>query len=202
VGRANVACTACHTSADYFVAGTHDPDPRHGRTTLSAASCNDCHHTRSTLSCATCHDATALATRTDSVTLPLHLRPRGAPASRRVAFSHAPHAGEACASCHTSRASVAAVGACASCHESHHRWATDCTACHGTDVRTHHRAANHLACAQCHALPTLQLLTGNRAFCLSCHVDRREHHPDRECAPCHLQLSPADVRSRILGGRR
>ncbi len=116
-----------------------------------------------------------------------------------VAFPHGAHSALACTGCHTSRAAIATVAVCATCHEAHHRQAADCAACHGTNLRAAHTAANHLACAQCHARATLELLTGDRAFCLSCHVDRRDHHPNQECAPCHLQMSPAEVRARILG---
>lgn len=200
--RAGVACTQCHSAANYFTGTAGQVDPRHGHTTVSAASCNDCHHVKSTLACTTCHQPGALAAHADSATLSLRLTPAGAPASRRVAFRHDAHAAVACASCHTDRSGVRNVAACTTCHEAHHEQAADCTACHGTSVRSFHTAANHLACTQCHARQTVQLLTGNRTFCLSCHVDRRDHHPAQECAPCHMQMSPAEVQARILGGRR
>lgn len=199
--RGGVACTSCHSGANYFTGAPGQVDPRHGRTMVTAASCNACHHVTSTVACATCHRRDSLAARTDSVTLPLKLTPVSAPQARMVAFRHGVHADVACASCHTARPDVKAVAECTTCHASHHEQAADCTACHGTNVRTFHTVANHLACTQCHAVQTVQLLTGNRAFCLSCHVDRRDHHPAQECTPCHLQMTPAEVRARILGGR-
>lgn len=199
--RASVACTRCHSPANYFTATAGQVDPRHGKTTVTLASCNDCHHVTSTLACTTCHGRDTLAARAEPVMLALRLTPPGAPTSRRVAFRHGVHATVACASCHTSRADVKAVVACATCHEAHHEEASDCTACHGTTVQSFHKASNHLECTRCHAVQTVRLLTGNRTFCLSCHLDRRDHHPAQECAPCHLQMSPAEVRARILGGR-
>ncbi|MDE3171549.1 MAG: hypothetical protein KGN74_00625, partial [Gemmatimonadota bacterium] len=200
--RADVACASCHSGASYFTATPGQVDPRHGRTTVTAASCDACHHATSTLACTTCHGRDSLAARPDSVTLVLRLTPPGAPAARRVAFRHDIHGTLACASCHVSRADVKRVAECATCHASHHEQAADCTACHGTGVRASHTVGNHLACAQCHAVQTVRLLTGNRAFCLGCHVDRRDHHPAQECAPCHLQMTPAEVRARILGRPR
>jgi Class III cytochrome C family len=199
--RADVACRRCHSPADYFAPGTRAVDARHGQTTVTTAACNACHHVTSGLACTTCHTPQALASRTVPVTLPLTLTPAGAPSARAVAFRHDAHAAVACADCHTSRTSIRTVAACASCHETHHRDARDCTACHGATLATEHKAADHFACAECHATPTLALLTGDRTFCLTCHADRREHHPSRECAPCHLQMSPAEVRARILGRR-
>jgi len=199
VVRAGVACSQCHSSADYFAAGGRQPDPGHGKTTVTAAACSACHHVTSALTCTTCHHQQDLATRTDSVTLPLHLRPAGAPTSREVAFRHGAHSTVECTRCHASRAAITTVVACTACHEAHHREAADCSACHTTRLLASHTAADHLVCTQCHARETLALLTGDRTFCVSCHVDRRNHQPSRECAPCHMQMSPTEVQARILG---
>ncbi|HUX34959.1 MAG TPA: cytochrome c3 family protein [Gemmatimonadaceae bacterium] len=196
---ADVACTNCHSAAGYFAAVGGKRDPAHGKTTVTAAGCSACHHAASAAACTTCHTPQTMAGRADSVTLPLHLRPAGAPASRVVAFRHGAHAAVACTSCHASRAAVSTVAACTACHESHHRDAADCVTCHGAGLLASHKAADHLVCAECHARETLALLTGDRTFCLSCHTDRRLHQPARECAPCHLQMSPAEVQAAILG---
>ncbi len=201
VVSAGIACARCHSSADYFTAPTRAVDARHGKTTVTAATCNACHHVTSTLACATCHARDALTGRAIPVTLPLHLQPAGAPTTRVVAFRHDVHAAVQCTSCHTSPTAMTTVAACTSCHESHHRDARDCTACHGPTLLAEHKAADHLTCAECHATQTLALLTGDRTFCVSCHVDRRDHQPSRECAPCHLQMSPAEVQAKILGRR-
>ncbi len=199
--RADVACSRCHSNADYFTTAGRRLDPAHGKTTVTAAACSACHHVATALACAACHRSPDLAGHADSVKLPLHLTPAGAPASRTVAFRHAAHAALACTRCHMSGAAIATVPACASCHETHHQDAGDCAACHGTTLLASHKAADHLACAACHARGTLALLTGDRTFCLGCHLDRRAHHPSQECAPCHLQMSPNEVRDRILGRR-
>ncbi len=196
---AEIACTRCHSSANYFMAGGGQVDPAHGKTTVTAAACSECHHVNSSLACTTCHSREALGARPELVTLSLHLQQAGAPALREVAFRHGAHPALECTSCHTSRTAVTTVASCTSCHEAHHRQAADCTICHGTKLLAAHTAADHLACAQCHARATLELLTGDRTLCLTCHVDRRGHHPSQECAPCHLQMSPAEVRARILG---
>ena len=200
VVRADVACTTCHSSANYFTAGERNVDAAHGKTTVTAAACNACHHVTSKLVCTACHAPQALAGRAEPVTLPLKLQPATAPQSREVAFRHEAHARVECTACHTSRTEIRAVVACTTCHESHHRQAADCTACHGTTLLATHTASNHLACATCHGRSTLELLTGNRAFCTSCHTDRRAHFAKRECSTCHLQMSPAQVREKILGG--
>jgi Class III cytochrome C family len=199
VVRADIACARCHSSATYFVGNGGQPDPAHGKTTVTAAACSECHHVTSSVACTTCHDRQALGSRSESVTLALHLERPGAPTSREVAFRHGAHAAVECTSCHTSRTAIATVVPCATCHDAHHRQAADCTACHGAKLITVHTVADHLACAQCHARATLELLTADRTFCLTCHVDRRAHHPSQECAPCHLQMSPTEVMARILG---
>ncbi|MHB1861579.1 MAG: cytochrome c3 family protein [Gemmatimonadaceae bacterium] len=199
VVRADVACSQCHSSADYFAAGGRQLNPGHGKTTVTAAACSACHHVTLALACTACHRQQDLASRTDSVTLPLHLRPAGAPSSRWVAFRHGAHSAVDCTRCHASRAAITTVVVCATCHEAHHRQAVDCSACHSTTLLASHTAAEHMVCAQCHAPGTLALLTGDRTFCVSCHVDRRNHQPSRECAPCHMQMSPDEVQARILG---
>lgn len=199
--RADVACSQCHSSADYFATSTRRFDPRHGKTTVTAAACGTCHHVTSALTCTRCHDSRGLAQRTSPVTIPLRLRPAGAPTSRAVAFAHGPHATIDCQRCHTSRTAIATAVACTTCHVAHHREARDCTGCHGTKLLAAHTAADHLTCARCHETAALELLTGDRTFCLSCHVGLREHQPGRECATCHLQMSPAEVQAAILGRR-
>lgn len=203
VVRADLACSHCHTPADYFVAGTRRRDPEHGRTTVTTAECSQCHHVTTKEECTSCHTRGDLARRSEPVTLALQLRPAGAPTSRQVTFQHTDHPTVECTGCHTSRTAIRSVTACSDCHEAHHQQTRGegCTTCHGTKVISAHTAENHFACADCHARVTVQLLTGTRPFCLTCHVDRADHRPGQQCAPCHMQMSPAQVRARILGGR-
>lgn len=205
--RANVACSQCHTSADFFASGK-DPsdsskrrlDPRHGKSTLTAASCMNCHHsTSAALSCAACHNAEPTA-RGISVTLPLRLLSKNAPSSRAVTFEHRDHQNAECESCHTSRETPRAVVACTSCHDKHHAETTaKCASCHGTEMLAEHTIEDHFACASCHARQTAAALLPNRAFCVSCHAKEADHKPDRECSPCHMQATPAALRTRIAG---
>ncbi len=197
----DVACTTCHSDATYFRAGGRSLDPRHGRTSVGTADCSSCHHRTSGLACTACHAPAELPARAAAVTMPLRLRPAGAPATREVAFRHAVHAAVACERCHTSPRTPRATAACSTCHEAHHRDATACATCHGTNVKAAHEAKDHLACTQCHARETVALLTMDRPFCLTCHTDRADHQPGRECAPCHMQLTPAQLREKILGER-
>lgn len=208
--RADVACTKCHTDADFLVPDKSDVDlrkrqldPRHGKTTLNAASCNNCHHSpTSNVSCVTCHRSDALA-KVIRVTMPLRLTPKNAPRSRIVDFQHSDHLRTECASCHTSRENLRNVAQCSSCHENHHRETTaKCATCHATDARAQHKQQDHFACTSCHAASTVAMLTPNRAFCVNCHVKQVAHKPDRECSTCHMQSTPAEVRKRIVGGAR
>lgn len=199
--RGQVGCRQCHSAADYLLPGTHDLDKRHGRTMLTPASCSGCHHDpASGAACATCHTGDPRLGRAITVTLPLRLRPANAPRSRQVAFEHPAHVNLDCANCHTSRGAVTQVTACATCHERHHTEVSRCTACHGTEVHAAHAAADHLACTRCHTRETVALLTPDRSFCVSCHVDRADHKRGRECSTCHMQSTPPELRKRILGG--
>jgi hypothetical protein len=204
--RGEVACTSCHSDATYFLVRNPELDvkkrpsnPRHGKTTLSAASCDGCHHAPdSKVACTNCHANDTRLAMPLSVTLPLRLKSKNAPTSRAVTFAHGDHSRVDCASCHTTRASVRTVAACATCHEKHHTEATTrCASCHA-DPRTAHTLPDHLVCTSCHARETVSLLMPNRAFCVSCHVKEKDHKADRECTVCHMQGPPAKVKARIL----
>jgi hypothetical protein len=207
--RGDVACVKCHSNADFLVDDERSVDlkkrrvdPRHGKTTLTSASCNECHHApASTVACTSCHKSDVLP-RAIRVTLPLKLNAKGAPTSRVIAFEHRNHSKAECASCHTSKAEVKKVATCASCHDTHHRDATQCAKCHSDDTRVAHKAQDHFSCTSCHAKETVAALTPNRAFCVSCHAKQADHKPDRECSTCHMQGSPADIRKRIIGFTR
>lgn len=197
--RADILCRECHSDADYFVAGSRAPDPQHGRTQVTSASCSDCHHVASSeLSCGHCHDRSSVTALAERMTLTLDLQPVEAPAEREVVFQHSDHLSLECVECHTSRTRLIRIPDCTSCHSEHHTRVNDCTACHGEVTKEAHSVESHFACAECHDRGTLEELAIGRAFCLSCHTELREHRPGRDCAPCHMQLSPAEVRSRIL----
>lgn len=210
VVRADVACAECHSDATYFVAAQgedagadRDVDPRHGRTTITARSCDNCHHApTSELACTTCHSDDARLGQPLRVTMALDLRPENAPPSRPVSFSHTVHAKTACASCHA-RGDVRSTASCASCHQDHHRaQVANCTSCHGTGNRAEHTRNDHVRCTSCHLRETVAMLLPNRAFCVSCHVAQVDHKPEGECTTCHMQTSPGALKARILAATR
>ena len=206
VVRGDAACSKCHSTADYFTPDTRDStkdvvDRRHGKTLVTMASCENCHHAPANLaSCASCHAADARLGRAIAVTLPLALTPRRARGSRTVAFEHRVHGAVDCAACHASRPEVRNVASCSTCHQSHHEQASQCSSCHGSATHGAHKAADHLNCTGCHARATIALLTPNRTFCATCHADRVNHKPGRECSSCHMQSTPAELKRRILSG--
>jgi hypothetical protein len=38
----------------------------------------------------------------------------------------------------------------------------------------------------CHTQETTPAVTPARSVCLACHIEQKDHKPERECAPCHL----------------
>lgn len=206
--RGNLACRECHSDATYFkdagpAVATADKalDPRHGRTTLTPASCSGCHHSPTAqLPCATCHATDERLERPVRVIMALSMMTSKSPINRPVAFQHAQHATAQCTACHRTPGDARQVATCASCHADHHKErAAGCTACHGTTLMSTHAMDTHFKCAECHTRETVARLDGDRSFCLSCHVKQVNHEPARECAPCHLHLTPAQVRDRMRG---
>lgn len=205
--RADLACKECHSDASYFQGGgrsvpneDRDLNPKHGTTRLTAASCESCHHSPTTkVACTSCHTGDEHLKRAIRVTMALKLRPEKAPKSRVVGFQHVQHEKTECETCHTTPGSVRSVPTCASCHTDHHKEkASGCVSCHGSGMLATHTMDTHYKCASCHERETVAKLLPDRAFCLSCHVKQATHEPGRECAPCHLRLSPTDVRRRML----
>jgi hypothetical protein len=205
-----VACKDCHSDATYFrdtkssgPETDRDLDPRHGKTTITAVSCLSCHHEKQTkVACVACHTGDERLSRPIRIVMAMKLTPPKAPTSRPVPFQHAQHEKTACATCHTTPGSIADVPTCASCHTDHHKErAASCASCHGDKSLADHTMDSHFKCANCHVRETVARLLPDRAFCVSCHVKQVNHEPKRECAPCHLQLSPNDVRRRMLATR-
>ncbi|MCC6929726.1 MAG: cytochrome c3 family protein [Gemmatimonadaceae bacterium] len=205
--RSAVACKECHSNYNYFAGGgtsspsvDRDVDARHGKTTLTKASCESCHHAPTTkVECTACHATDARLKQPIRVTMALTLQPEKAPRSRAVAFQHSQHEKTTCAQCHTTPGAVKEVSSCASCHADHHKEkASGCAQCHGNTMLADHKMDTHYKCVSCHVRETVARLLPDRAFCLSCHVKQVTHEPGRECAPCHLRQSPTEVRRRIL----
>lgn len=214
VVRANVACKDCHTDEGYFLDGKSggaeedkDVNPRHGKTTVSAKRCNDCHHSPTqTLSCTACHAyGDQRMQRPVRVSMALNLRPENAPKSRDVPFSHPQHREVKCESCHKSTSEVRQVVGCRDCHDDHHteraKNYASCTACHTGAAQAKHTRDDHLRCTSCHVRQTVARLLPTRTLCLTCHVKQVDHEPGKECSTCHMQATPQQLKQRILAGR-
>lgn len=211
VVRATVACKDCHTDEGYFLDGRSggkdedkDVNPRHGKTTVTARACDDCHHAPTqTLTCTACHaPGDQRLARPVRVTMAMTLRPENSPRSRSVPFSHPQHREVQCERCHTSTSAVRQVATCGSCHEDHHtERAAGCTDCHATGAQAKHTRDDHLRCTSCHVRQTVARLSPTRTLCLTCHVTQAKHEPGKECSTCHMQATPQQLKQRILAGR-
>ncbi len=191
-----VACLTCHATSS-ATSMLNFETPR---------GCQLCHHSAGAeRACAACHDASALTVAANRVTVAV---PAHAPRPRDVSFQHSQHTELACKECHTTPVSLAPgaeVKGCASCHKQHHTEAEDCAACHaGGDIEAPHTppAVAHEGCDACHTPARIAQLTPSRSFCLTCHQPQQaDHYPAQECTPCHLDATPAEWRSRLVGGR-
>ena len=192
-----LACLTCHvtTSGD-------------ARLTFEAPrGCQICHHERpATNDCARCHRAEALA-EPQPVTMVVRVERRPV-TERQVKFVHAAHTSRRCVECHTAPVSLEAsvpARTCASCHADHHKAEQACASCHGGDATraAHARPVTaHQRCDACHKPATVQALTPDRSFCLTCHQPQVDHYPAKECTTCHFLTSPERYRHRLTGGRR
>lgn len=164
--NANLPCSTCHSSFD-----------DHGKTTLaSGASCDNCHHQplkSKVTNCARCHSGPG---GTPSDTL---YRPQGN-------FTHQAHlaANVECASCHAAPTMSAKNLNCDGCHTQHHQTQAVCISCHQGGALAKHKAADHVACAQCHKTVP-QINAWSRQVCLSCHAAQAEHQVGKACETCH-----------------
>lgn len=130
----------------------------------------------------------------------------GAPARKRPArFDHVSHRGTTCAECHTTAVSLAAaapIASCKACHDDHHAAGRQCSACHAADAEETREAhappeRAHVACDACHAPETVARLVPDRAFCITCHAEQRDHYAVRECTVCHFQATPEAVKALL-----
>jgi hypothetical protein len=181
-----VTCTSCHGT------GT-----AHGALLVKTeADCQRCHHSTTpggamsgapARTCTSCHASSQLRTAI-AETLTVKLSVWKEPRAKVLAFPHDQHGSVACVSCHSTPVTMAvpASGNCASCHEKHHTPDNRCMSCHATPKAAHTREA-HLGCqsAQCHAPQSVSALKPQRNVCLTCHSDKVNHKPGKECAACH-----------------
>ena len=186
-----LTCVTCHTTRS-----------GHGGLTFAAPrGCQICHHQApATSNCASCHASDEL-TEAHSLTVAVAVRDRP-PRPRAVGFTHATHADVRCTQCHTAPVSLepaTPILTCTSCHEDHHEARRDCAACHSVDARSAHADSlnAHVGCDACHRETTVAALLPDRGMCLTCHAPQRDHYPDRECTPCHLQATPEGYRAHL-----
>jgi hypothetical protein len=146
----------------------------HGRTTVTASTCNECHHRQiDPMNCAQCHDG-------------------GAPmATLELAagdFSHQVHrdADLACGQCHAAPAMSASDLRCETCHAQHHQPEATCVDCHrGGALDRHPGPVVHTSCSLCHGSKAEGIVRWTRQVCTACHADRIEHNPPADCVLCH-----------------
>lgn len=190
VVRTDIACSDCHSDAGYFAGGSTEAgverelDPRHGRTTVTAAACASCHHKPAAVTaCSACHAPGEMRGRY-LVATTMRVAPN-ATRRRELPFRHEEHGTLRCESCHAPAAGMAATNAtCTSCHEPHHQPDVTCSSCHVGAKPLHTRQA-HIGCAGCHDAAKVAPLQPTRPVCQSCHVDMVNHNPGRECVQCH-----------------
>jgi hypothetical protein len=201
--------TAVHVSSDTFPHDRHQQlacltchatRAGHGRLTFAAPrGCQLCHHDApATSDCASCHQQNErAAARTLTVGITVGER---AARQRPVSFEHTTHRELRCVECHSTPVTLdaaPAARACRTCHEAHHRAAGQCSTCHGAaEPRAAHATLPdaHVACDACHSESVVGLLTPDRALCLTCHAEQKDHQPDGECSTCHLLATPEAFR--------
>jgi hypothetical protein len=126
-----------------------------------------------------------------------------APRARSTGFRHSKHSKLACATCHVEPVTLAPraeITTCQSCHDDHHQAKTDCAACHtGADLAPAHArpVEAHRACDACHTAATVARLVPTRSLCVTCHQQRTDHYPAKECTACHFLASPEQYRAHL-----
>lgn len=173
----NIECTACHSSTR-----------RHGEVMIHGpVDCQACHHNGPRRQdCAQCHTVSTMRR--------LPLRPRSfqlsansSPVTISIRFTHVPHTGLPCETCHGAAPARAPDQTnCASCHAAHHGPEATCATCHSGDLLAVHDRGSHTTCtsASCHGSAAAGL-PNTRAVCLMCHTAQQNHMPDRLCSTCH-----------------
>jgi len=97
----------------------------------------------------------------------------------------------------------APVASCKACHDDHHAAGRRCDACHAADsdeAREAHAPPErgHIACDACHKPETVARLVPDRAFCIVCHTQQREHYVGQQCSMCHFQMTPEALKPLLV----
>ena len=185
-----LTCVTCHLS-----------NTAHGKLTFTPPrGCRVCHHRDPYRSdCVRCHEQDLRHDIQLELTVTVQDTIRR---EHRVVFSHDSHASRDCSFCHEGKVALEAapgISQCVTCHDEHHEKETTCGSCHEVafrdTVHTPDRGA-HTDCGRCHQQNTIDLLLPGRPLCLTCHPEQSHgHYEKQECTSCHMQMTPAQLRS-------
>jgi len=179
-----LSCTSCHSATGSV----------HGALLVrTKTECESCHHggdpkrTGATVACTQCHSSAEMARAPATVPVTVHMSVYTTPKERTLPFKHAWHSSQECTACHSTPVTRAVARECTSCHALHHNATANCITCHAGAKKVHRRQDVHQGCAGsgCHQDKSALALTATRNVCLTCHNDRVDHKPGRECAKCH-----------------
>jgi hypothetical protein len=185
-------CLACHQGHPHLAE-------------LQALPCSSCHGSvhpnQGHAQCLSCHEPHAGAPRSAIVDGcgDCHRKQRNALAQghQKCLGCHTPHAGSrkpeaTCTSCHDTKARAphgAIQGGCESCHSVHGaKPLPRCQSCHKPgSLPGLHSQPKHQQCAKCHEGAHDAGPFGERATCLSCHREQKDHEPTAaSCQGCHI----------------
>jgi hypothetical protein len=201
--KGHTACSNCHADLPHH--------PKDGST-----DCKSCHQDHAGASkvhgaCLTCHEPHG-GTQSKACLSCHQTEHRSAPVGHQACTScHEPHhesprtPQKACATCHAAEAKnnphLGMANGCQTCHQPHGPAGNEgplgpahppaCSSCHQqAKLPSLHAQAGHDKCTSCHS-PHDKNPRRDRASCLGCHQDRKDHQPQADnCASCHLFRAP------------
>lgn len=198
-------CTSCHEGLPHH--------PQTGQT----SSCSGCHEEQRHAStkhseCTTCHAPHSGSIKTSCGSCHKEEARTAHAGHQKCQSCHEPHSADprkptvSCAGCHKEESSAnphsSLTTGCASCHRPHGpskissqgahaqlgpSTVPACTTCHQVPkLPSLHNVGGHRSCEDCHQ-PHERGAKKDRASCLGCHQDQKEHQPQAQnCAACHL----------------
>ncbi len=180
-------CVLCHSDLPYRGEDGR-PNPDHGGMVLSGSQdCAACHHLMRQGACDSCHGPEDVGDHWTEARLVVEGDDPSTREEWSVRFRHGPHNLFGCGTCHSGASLGASQAVCVNCHGPHHQSGADCLACHEPPPQGLHPAKlAHGGCGGCHPRAATLDLASGRHVCLLCHESRVDHHPDQECASCHL----------------
>lgn len=207
-------CTTCHKEQIALTAqnkghtdclGCHQGHPHDAQ--LEPRACTDCHHDvhprEQHAQCLSCHEPHSGAKQSQAESCAqCHKKEQHTTAKVHgdCLTCHTPHQGglptsATCKECHATQAAqnhgdiAAGCTACHSVHNDKGVLATPaCTTCHSpASLPGLHAQPQHQQCAKCHHDAHDQGPFSERATCLACHQQQRDHVPEAQlCQGCHV----------------